>query len=129
MNNVIKFPPPATTAPSEASVNGPFTPPHVTVELAGWRNSDYPLSPASRPKLTPAQPRTAPVVIQQTEVTQHPLSPFKRAVTTVGILLSSVGLVGGICSSIGIGPIGLAIGAGAFVVGVALILLATRKAK
>lgn len=119
-------------AQTEASVNSPIraTLPSDRTQL---RNTDSPLTPTVRAAqmeramkiaspMPPSRPAPPPAPARATDQQAKP-SGFKRLLLGAGALLSSVGVVGGFMSIIALGPVGLAVAAGAGVVGAALIWL------
>jgi len=120
-------------AQTEASVNSPVRaaprPDRTTL-----RNTDSPLTPTVKATqmaramkqvncVPPSRPTTAPTPTPApAQATEKP-SVFKRMLLGAGALISSVGVVGGLLSIVALGPLGLAVAAGAGVLGAAMIWL------
>lgn len=135
MNRVLTRP---SVTISEASVTGPYRPSNDTARPRQvWANSDNPLTPKpirfannvvplhaarQRPVVLPAQPAPSPVQHQQPR-----RSVGKMLTSLAGVLLCSIGVVGGFVSIVALGPLGLAVAAGAGILGAALIKLGTKK--
>ena len=119
-------------AQTEASVTSP-TRATLQSDRTQLRNTDSPLTPTvkavqmARAMKTasptpPSRPTAPPAQAQTTEQAAKP-SVFKRFLLGAGALISSVGVVGGLLSIVALGPVGLAVAAGAGVVGAAMIWL------
>jgi len=112
----------ASVARSEASVISPYRPPRsepVPISKQ-WINSDYPLAPQHVRYTTPQPVKP----VQQSTPAPKPEpkpSVAKRVVMGIGALLASVGTVAGLLSIAALGPVGLAVAAGAAVLGIVLI--------
>lgn len=124
MNRVA---PRSSVAVSEASVTGPYRPSNDTARVRQpWTNSDYPLAPRLV-KFTPPQNPRVIATAPQTEQPQQKISLARRVVALTGVFLASVGTVAGMLSIVGLGPIGLAVAVGAFVVGCVLVKVSTQQ--
>lgn len=112
-----------TIAPSEASVTGPYRPSNDTARpRQGWTNSDYPLAPSRPVRFDPPNP--LPPVQAQPQPNPEPqqrVSIVRKLVAIAGVLCVSLGTVGGLVSIAALGPIGLAVAGGAFLIGCVLI--------
>ena len=129
MNRVIARP---SVAISEATVTGPYRPTNNIVPLRPrTQNSDNPLAPKQlRPsQLRPvtSQPAPQPAQAQAAQPKQPKRSVGKMLASLAGVLMCSVGVVGGLVSIVGLGPIGLAVAVGAAVVGAIFIKLGTKQ--
>lgn len=115
-------------APTEASVTSPYRPKREA-HSSEWRNSDtiYPRTPAhiERIKQMPAanQPMRAasPQLVINHQEPAKKLGWARRAIGLLGVASISVGTIGGLVAIAALGPIALAIAAGAFVLGMVLI--------
>jgi hypothetical protein len=123
---------------SEASVTGPYRPSNDTARPRQvWANSENPLAPKPvrfannvvplkaarlRSSSKPAQPAPQPA-----QPKKQTLGLLAKAATLTGMLLCSLGVVGGFVSIVALGPLGLAVAAGAGVLGATLIKFGTRK--
>lgn len=124
----------SSVARSEVSVTGPWRPPsrEDTAKRDAWVNSDNPLQPSPVRNIRAAT--RLPVPAKATpSLPKVPEAPPKRslwakAAVTVGILTASLGTVAGMLSMVVLGPVGLAVAAGCFVVGTILIQVASKKA-
>lgn len=135
MNNNIVNLRRVSFAPTEASVTGPYRPQDVnTAPRDGWRNSDtiYPRTPAhiDRIRQLPAanqsmrQAQPLPPVPQP--AAPQPMSLGRRIIGLIGVACASVGTVAGLVSIVALGPIGLAVAGGAFVLGLVLIRASSK---
>lgn len=97
------------------------------------RNTDSPLVPTIKAaqmaramsrvnRVPPSRPTIAPTPTPAPAQAAKP-SVFKRVLLGAGALIASVGVVGGFVAIVALGPIGLAVAAGAGVLGAAMIWL------
>jgi len=125
----------ARTFVSDTTVVSPFRPPAQPQlkpkDPVRWANSDNPLRPAPMPKVVTqkvnAQPvRTLPTV-QEPPVQESKTRPrLRAALMLAGAFLVIPGLIGGMISMVALGPLGLAVAAGALFVGSALLKAAVN---
>lgn len=122
-------------AQTEASVTSPAraAPRPDRTEL---RNTDSPLVPTIKAaqmaramsqvnRVPPSRPTIAPAPTPAPAQAAKP-SVFKRVLLGAGAIISSVGVVGGLLSIVALGPLGLAVAAGAGVLGAAMIWLGSK---
>lgn len=122
-------------AQTEASVTSPARaaprPDRTTL-----RNTDSPLVPTIKAaqmaramsqvnRVPPSRPTIAPAPTPAPAQAAKP-SVFKRVLLGAGAIISSVGVVGGLLSIVALGPLGLAVAAGAGVLGAAMIWLGSK---
>lgn len=120
---------------SEASVNGPYRPTrtpmnNVTPFRQQWKNTDYPLAPKQLPPqnrvpVVVSQPAKPPVTVAAQP--QDKRTFWHKATALAGVAMCSLGVVAGLVSIVALGPIGLAVAAGAAVVGIGLMGLSSKN--
>lgn len=110
---------------SEPSVTGPMK----TQIRAAWRNSEAPYSlPAAHIEKIKKMPLTVvPSRPQPPAPPPKKLWSLGRKMTALaGILCCTVGVLGGLFSIVALGPVGLAVAAGAAILGACLIKAAAK---
>lgn len=121
MNKIIDLA--RISANTAESVVSPFRPSRKP-DPVSWRNSDqYQLPRAKVEQIKRAPAANRPKMKYEPRRTPPPAPPskWKAALSTVGGLAVSVGVIGGLLSIVALGPIGIAVAVGAGVIGAALI--------
>lgn len=114
---------------SEASVCSPYKPAKLQRQVEDsandvrWANSDNPLNAAPPRNVVDARKLSAfdkPYSPPLKSILEEPpkrKNRFAKAVTTVGLLITTLGTVGGLLSMVALGPAGLAVAAACAIVG------------
>ncbi len=130
MNNIVPLKR-VSFALSEKSVTSPLRPAIPTSGRRDWRNSDtlHPIVPANVARIrNQALAANTPISRPAPPPPADPQIPSKkrRGLALSGVLSCSLGVVAGLVSIAALGPIGIAVAAGAAIFGAALIRIGTR---